>query len=89
MVREHLETASNKLDQAATAAEGSERERLDNLSSQLTTLADAEADPDHGRLARIQASLNEIKENVDAAGSESIEGALEDIITFRETLEGV
>jgi len=90
MSRDHLQTASDLLERAAaeTTAD-SAAERLADLSDQLERLAAGDTDPDHGRLARIQRSLDDIGGSVDGAVVDSIDDADDEINAFRETLEGV
>ncbi|MEF8813349.1 MAG: hypothetical protein V5A55_05970 [Halovenus sp.] len=90
MSRDHLETASDLLEQAATETTGdSAADRLADLSDQLGRLAAGETDPDHGRLARIQRSLDDIGDSVDDTVVDALDDADAEINAFRETLEGV
>jgi len=87
MAHEELTRASEELRAAAEAADGEERERLDRQADQFAELA--ERGTDHGRLARHENALREIK----AASGEDvvghIEAAMDAITAYRETLEGV
>lgn len=90
MSHDHLEAASDLLEQAATeTAVDSAADRLADLGSQLGRLAAGETDPDHGRLARIQRSLDDVGDAVDDAAGDAIDDADAEIDAFRETLEGV
>lgn len=89
MVREQLQTAAADLTTAAENADGEAADRLGDLSEQLETLADRDSAPDHGRLARIQNALHDIKADVDEAVTGAIDDANEAINAFREKLEGV
>ena len=87
MVRENLADASDLL--ASVETTGDAAERLDGLAEQLETLATAERGPDHGRLARLQTALGEVKEQVDDDAAATIDEALEAIVAYRETVDGV
>jgi hypothetical protein len=89
MAHDQLERASEELYAAAAAAvaNSKERERLEGQADQFATLADR--GPDHGRLARHENALREIKAAADDDVSERIEAAMDAITAYRETLEGV
>ena len=89
MARTHLSTASERLASAAGDADGAAVDRLTALSDQLETLAEREHDPDHGRLARIESSLDEIQADASDEVAAAIADALDAIRAFRETIEGV
>jgi anti-sigma28 factor (negative regulator of flagellin synthesis) len=80
---EHLESAASQ----TTAAETSER--LTELAEQVADLAANESRADHGRIARIQAAIDEIQPKVDDETATTIEAARDDLGDFRETLDGV
>lgn len=90
MTRTELATAGDALEAAAEgAADPEDAERLETLAGQLRNLAAADQGPDHGRLARIQAALNELGGDVSGAVAERIDDADDSINAYRETLEGV
>ena len=89
MTREELATASDRLESAANDAGGDAKDRLSELAGQIDRLSTAERGPDHGRLARWQNALDEIKDDVDAATVETIDEALEAIVAYRSTVDGV
>ena len=89
MAREHLAEAAELLEQAADAAEGDAAETLREQSRQLANLAAADHGPDHGRLARHQSKLRDVKATVDASVGSRIDEAYDHINAHRETLEGV
>ena len=81
-----LDTASDHLDAAASEADDpAASERLAKLADQLSDLSK----PDHGRLARIQSALNELKGGDAADVADSIEAANDAINEYRSDLEGV
>jgi hypothetical protein len=90
MTRPELAEASDLL---ATASEGAEDpdavETLTDLSDQLGRLATAERGPDHGRLARIESKLDDIRAAEGGDVAATVERALDEIHAYRETLEGV
>ncbi|MFB6256239.1 MAG: hypothetical protein ABEH58_05855 [Haloplanus sp.] len=87
MAHDRLQQASEELRAAAEAADGEERERLGEQADQLATLADRGTD--HGRLARHENALREIKAAAGDDVGERIEAAMDAITAYRETLEGV
>jgi len=81
-----LDTASDHLDAAAEeTSDEAASDRLAKLADQLSDLSE----PDHGRLARIQAALNELKTGDATDVVDSIEAANDAINEFRSDLEGV
>lgn len=87
MAHEELQRASEELRAAAEAADGEERERLDRQADQFATLA--ERGTDHGRLARHENALRELKASAGDDAVEHIEAAMEAITAYRSTLDGV
>jgi hypothetical protein len=91
MTRTELATASDELEAAADATSGDAdaADRLVDLAGQLDTLAERDRAPDHGRLARIENALGELRADLSGTAIEHIEAAEEHITAFRETIEGV
>jgi hypothetical protein len=90
MTREHLATASDRLETAADASDDEEAaERLRDLADQLDSLAERERGPDHGRLARIENALGDLQESASDEAAADIEAGHDAVIAFRETVEGV
>lgn len=89
MTREELSQASEALERAAEDTDGEAAEKLREQARQLASLAEAERGPDHGRLARHQAALRDVKGTVDRAVGDRIDEANDLINAHRETLEGV
>jgi len=89
MTRSELATAADHLEAAAEAAGDEAASRLRDVAAQLADLAEADRDPDHGRLARIESKLHDVEDGVDDAVAEKIDEAFAAIRSFRETLEGV
>lgn len=89
MTREKLATARDELESAAETASGDAADRLADLAGQLDTLAERDRAPDHGRLARIENALGEVRASVGKRVTERIDAAEEAIKAFRETIEGV
>ncbi|MFB6309708.1 MAG: hypothetical protein ABEH64_00865 [Salinirussus sp.] len=88
MERSELVTAAERLESAASATEAG-ADRLGDLADQLNRLATAERGPDHGRLARIQAALEELRDSVADGALDDINAADDAIDAYREDLEGV
>lgn len=90
MPREELATASDQLESAASATDDADAsERLLELADQLASLAKNESEADHGRIARIQAALDELKSDVSDDVTEKISAARDELSAYRETIEGV
>ena len=90
MTRTELATAGDVLEAAAEGTDDpTAAERLETLAGQLHDLSEAGQGPDHGRLARIQAALNEVEGDVSGTVAERIDEADGEINAYRETLEGV
>jgi len=89
MTHDELQTAATQAEAASDVADGEAADRLADLADQLDALATGGADPDHGRLARIQRSLDDLTDDVGAEATTAIEDADDAINAFRETLEGV
>jgi hypothetical protein len=84
---QHLEAASEELRAAADLADGDERERLETQADSLADLA--ETGTDHGRLARHENALREVKAESGAGVGEHIEMAMDAITEHRKSLDGV
>jgi hypothetical protein len=89
MTRAELATAGEHLTAAAERTDGETAQRLQELADQLESLAAAESGPDHGRLARIQAALKDVRADAGADAAASIDDADDAINDYREDLEGV
>jgi len=87
MAHDQLERASEELRAAAELATG---EAADRLSSQADTVEKlAATGADHGRLARHENALREIKADADEAVVDHIDEAMSAITAYRETIDGV
>lgn len=89
MSREELASAGDRLESAAETASGDALETLTDLADQLEGLAGGDRGPDHGRLARIEAKLDDAQTGASDDIADAIDDALDDIHAYRETLEGV
>ncbi len=90
MSKEALATAGDLLASASEdATDADAGETLSDLADQLHTLADADHGPDHGRLARIEAKLDDVQTAETDEVAVTIDEALDEIHSFRETIEGV
>ncbi|MFB6307946.1 MAG: hypothetical protein ABEH35_01325 [Haloarculaceae archaeon] len=90
MSREELATASDLLESAAGETDDeASSERLTELAGQLETLAERDRGPDHGRLARIENALGELRESAGTAAVDDIDEAHEQIKAYRSGVEGV
>jgi hypothetical protein len=89
MTREELSKASEALERAAADADGEAAAALQEQADQLASLAEADRGPDHGRLARHQSKLRDVRGTVDDDVGARIDEANDLINAHRETLEGV
>jgi exonuclease VII large subunit len=89
MSREELAEAASKLEEAAEAAAEDAAETLRTHAEQLRALVERDQGPDHGRLARHQAALNDVKADAEEAIADLVEEANERINEYRSRLEGV
>ena len=87
MVHEELQRASEELQAAAEVADDEERERLEGQAEAFAKLS--ESGTDHGRLARHENALREIKAATDETVGEHVDAAMASITAYRETLDGV
>ncbi|MFW6382704.1 MAG: DUF7553 family protein [Haloferacaceae archaeon] len=90
MTRTELAAAGDLLAAAAEDADSADvRETLSGLAEQLDRLADADRGPDHGRLARIESKLDDVRRGESDDVATVIDEALDEIHAYRETLQGV
>lgn len=85
---EKLREASNVLREAADSVGGTAGEHLRTQADELGNLADRERGPDHGRVARHQQKLRDIKEDEPSA-ADAVKAANKRLNEYRETVEGV
>jgi hypothetical protein len=96
---DHLATAAELLDDAAGSASGDESDRLREQADAVAALAARDRGPDHGRLARIEHVLTDVRESVAAEGdddddddgetAETVDRALAELREYRSGVEGV
>lgn len=85
-----LTRASEQLESAAgEAAEDETSDRLSELAVQVGDLANGEKRADHGRIARIQAAIDELQPSVSDEVAVTIDEARDELSTYRESLDGV
>jgi len=89
MEPELLEDASEELDRAAALTGGERAERLSDLADQYAALAGRDRGPDHGRLARLERSLGEVRDDLDGEARERVDAATRAATDYREDVEGV
>ena len=90
MSREQLSAASETLRTASEQASNeAAKQRLTKQADQLQELADAERGPDHGRLARHEHALGEIKALLGPKHQGHVDDALDEMRAYRETVEGI
>jgi hypothetical protein len=90
MTRTELAAASDLLATAAGEADDPDAvETLRELSDQLDRLAAGDRGPDHGRLARIESQLDDVRTAEGDDVGAAIGNALDELHAYRETIEGV
>ena len=90
MSRDELRAASESLARAMQGTEDSAlTERIEGLSDQLDTLAEASRGPDQGRIDRMENALNEIEPQLDGDAREQVRNAHEKLREYRGTVGGV
>jgi len=89
VTHDELIAASEALDDAADHASDDRAAGLTETAETLAALADRDHGADHGRLARIEYTLRELKDGSEAAVEDSIDAALGHIKAFRKTVDGV
>jgi hypothetical protein len=88
--RTPLRNASDALTEAREATDDAEaRDRLESYAEQADSMAAADRGPDHGRLARFEHGLTDVREDLDAEGAKLVDEALSQVRAYRETVEGV
>jgi hypothetical protein len=88
VTRTELETAADRLSEAATHAEGERRERIESQAEALANLAERDRGPDQGRLDRHTNTLRELADEDDEA-ADHVRAALEHVTEYRSTVGGV
>jgi len=89
MTHDELIAASEALDDAADHASDDRAAGLTETAETVADLAERDHGADHGRLARIEYTLRELKDGSEAAVGDSIDDALGHIKAFRKTVDGV
>lgn len=89
MADDPLREASETLRAATTEATADVADRLEEQADRIDDLVDADYDPDHGTLARLERKLSDVREDASEAVAERVAAALEKVREFRSTVEGV
>ena len=90
MTQTELTRASDLLESAADQTSDDEaNDRLAELAEQVGDLAAEESRADHGRIARIQAAIDELGPSVDDDVGDTMIEARSELSSYREGLEGV
>lgn len=90
MTREQLAAASDTLRTASEEVSNEAAEkRLVEQADQIGELAEADRGPDHGRLARHEHALEEVKALLGPEHEGYVDDALDEMRAYRETVEGV
>lgn len=89
MTHDELIAASDALNTAADHASDERASRLTETAETLADLAERDHGADHGRLARIEYTLRELKAGADDGVVDAVDDGLGHIKAFRKTVEGV
>jgi molecular chaperone GrpE (heat shock protein) len=90
MTQSELTGAVEQLESAASeTTDDDASERLSELAAQVTDIADGETKADHGRIARIQAALDELQSSVEDDVAAMVDRARDKLSSYREGLDGV
>ncbi|MFO7834165.1 MAG: hypothetical protein R6V31_08960 [Halohasta sp.] len=89
MARTALIEASDALRAAAERASAERGRQLTDTADTLSTLSTRQPGPDHGRLARLEYTLRELKEAANPEAVDHIDDAIAHIKAYRKTVEGV
>ena len=89
MGSDHLATAAELLDDAASTATGDAADRLREQSDAVAALASRDRGPDHGRLARIEHVLTDVEAGLGDDAAAAVEHALAELREYRSGVEGV
>lgn len=87
MSTEHLRAAGEALDRAADGVADTDRART--LADTLRSLADRRSGPDHGRLARIENALAELRDGAEGDAEDALDETKAHVEAYRETVPGV
>ncbi len=88
MSADELETALDRLRTARDAVDGDAEERLDTLVGKVERAVDAGRTLDHGALARITRTLEEVAEGTDDDTAAKLMDAKAAVSTYREGVPG-
>jgi len=88
MSAEELEAMLAELRAARDAVDGEAEERLDTLVGKVGRAVDAGRTLDHGALARITRTLEEVAANADDEAAARLADAKEAVSTYREGVPG-
>lgn len=89
MTREQLQSASDRLRNAANDAPDDLADRLDDQADRLQNLAERDYSVDHGTLARVETKLGDLRADAPSSVADAVDAALDDVRAFRSTVEGV
>lgn len=90
MTQDELIRASEQIGSAASETSADDAsERLTELAGQVSDIADGETEADHGRIARIQAALDELQPSLEDDVATTVDSARDELSAYRKTLDGV
>lgn len=85
-----LTKASEQIESAASeTTDDDASERLTELAGQVTDIAEGETEADHGRIARIQAALDELQSSLEDDVAATVDSARDKLSSYRKGLDGV
>ncbi len=88
MSTEKIRDASAVLAEASRSVEGEEADRLKDQAESLSSLAERDRGPDHGRIARHQQKLKDIQGDHPST-ADAVDEANALLNEYRETIDGV
>lgn len=88
MSADELQAALEELRAARDAVDGEAEERLDTLVEKVEGAVDAGRTLDHGALARITRTLDEVAEDADDEAATKLADAKAAVSTYREGVPG-
>ena len=88
MSADELETALDRLRTARDAVDGEAAGRIDTTVGKVERALEEDRTLDHGALARITRTVEEVAEDADAAATEKLTAAKDAVSSYREGVPG-
>ena len=88
MSADELRSALEALETARDLAEGEPEQRLDRIVDKVSAALDAGRQLDHGALARMDRTLDELTDETDGETADAVADSKAALITYREGVPG-